>query len=553
MSDQRASLGKLWRTARHLRPKQIGHRLRLRAMRHWHATPIYGRSLGGRAIEPALVAPERWHGDPQAGRAIADGTIRLLDIEHPIAPPVDWAPRDASALWRFTLHYFEWLSDLRAAGEAEAARALVADWLTRYHHPEPRLAWHPYPMSLRLYSWLRHWDFLLDGADPAFREVFLKSIDRQARHLPGVIELDVGGNHLIKNLKAWIACSIALKGHAHHFGHAMHMLEETLAEQILPDGGHFERSPSYHLQVLTDLIDLADLLSSTDRAVVPHWFDELLERMTRALCVMRHPDGGLALFNDGTTADPAVFDRLGELPAPPSALPETGYYRLRAGETVVIADAGPVCPDVLPAHAHADTLSFEMSVGRQRLVVNGGTYAYQDPVWRPYFRATRAHSTVEVDGRNSAEVYGAFRVGHRPRAVDGHVDKTAEMFFGRHDGYLETLGLLHERTMTLTEDGSALIGQDDIEKMTGDVFPHVIVARFHLHPDVAAEMDGDAVALRLPDGQTWTFTAEVGAVALEDSVWAPRFNVMHDTMQITVTTTLEATRAVLPWRLARRG
>jgi len=256
---------------------------------------------------------------------------------------------------------------------------------------------------LRVYAWLAHGPFLLDGACDGFGERFGASLHRQVGHLTRVVERDVGGNHLIKNLKALIAA-----GHEE----ALEELEREVSRQILPDGGHYERSPSYHLQVLCDLMDIRELLAC------PPWLDGAIGRMGAALAVLRHGDGKLALFNDGDEGNPALLaavDRLAVAPA--SVLDDCGYYRLESGDSVVIMDAGRCCPDDLPAHAHADTLAFEMSVGGNRLVVNCGTYAYQDAAWRNRLRGTAAHSTVTIDGLDSAEVYGAFRLGRRPRKV----------------------------------------------------------------------------------------------------------------------------------------
>ena len=68
------------------------------------------------------------------------------------------------------------------------------------------------------------------------------------RHL----EFDVGGNHLIKNLKALAGLAV-LFGDERTLDRTLNLLSRQLAVQVLPDGGHFERAPAYHCQVLADL------------------------------------------------------------------------------------------------------------------------------------------------------------------------------------------------------------------------------------------------------------------------------------------------------------
>lgn len=501
------------RMARYLGPGRVLWRLwyRLRL-------PLFPRlTTAGTGAMPVAYPPEPWHGDAAHGSLILDGRIRLLNVEHPLGSAPDWHPSDRSPLWRFTLNYFEWLADLEALGTtaaAERARMLVSHWIER--HPRfDREGWHPYPLSLRLYAWLRHGPFLLNGADDGFSDRFLASLHAQAGHLPRVLERDVGGNHLIKNLKALIAVAVCLPGHGHRLTAALRGLESQLRHQILGDGCHYERSPSYHVQVLRDLLDLDALLLEP-----PPWLTGAIAAMGPAWAFFRHGDGCLGLFNDGEEGEPevaAVLDRLLHHPTPAVALPEAGYHRLSAGATLVLMDAGRCCPDDLPAHAHADTLSFELSHGPRRLVVNCGTYAYQDPAWRHRLRGTAAHSTVTVDDLDSAEVFGVFRLGRRPRRVTAERD--GNRLVTSHDGYRH-LGIDHRRTVTLSEDGLSLAGLDEVG---GRVVGHRVAARFHLHPDVIPTVRAFTVDL----GGGWSFTVLGGIIMLEDDVHAPRFHDMR--------------------------
>lgn len=442
------SFGQTLRWAIHLRPNQIGWRLLRKVQRRFLTLPA------GQAETPLRFPTDPWPGCAENGRRIArERRIRLLNLEHVLHTPVDWAPVDKSPLWRFTLNYFDWLADLKAVGDAGAACDLIADWISSQSNPRAE-CWHPYPLSLRLFAWLRFAPWLLQECDGRFKDGFLSSIRSQADLLARLPEYDVGGNHLIKNLKALIAAAVCLQSQGHRLERWLSELQSQLDEQILRDGCHYERSPAYHLQVLVDLIDIFDLLPTS-----PAWLGKTIDRMYLALATLRHPDGGLALFNDGDTGDSSMLQaldaRFGPV-NPPALLPDAGYARLEAGNMVVIFDAGPCCPDHLTAHAHADCLSFEMSVGKQRVIVNGGTYAYQDPL-RGHFRGSSAHSTVVVDGQDCAEVFGTFRLGRRPRRVD--LFKEDGWIVGRHDGYRH-LGVAVERRLRLGAQG--LEGEDRV-------------------------------------------------------------------------------------------
>ncbi len=547
------SLGANLRTLRYLRAEQVVQRLWARVRRPWFASPLYDRVClpAGDLPVPVRPVPSLTPGDADNGRRILAGRIRLLEQERPLAAPADWSAPDQSPLWRYTLHYFEWLADLAATGDArwvDAARLSIADWIA--HHPRPAgIAWHPYPLSLRLFAWLHHAPKLLDNAPSAFHRAFVAALHRQARHLSRSIEWDVGGNHLIKNLKALVTAGRCLPGHAAVGHRALQDLEQAVARQVLPDGMHEERSPTYHVQVMVDLIDLADLLGDQ----TPTWLSDAIRRMGPALATLRLGDGGLALFNDGTVGEAqllAAIDARSGRPAAAADLPEAGYRRLTAGATVVLLDAGPCCPDDLPAHAHADMLAFEMSSGTQRLIVNCGTFAYQDPAWRNRLRGTASHSTLTFAGEDSAEVHGVFRLGRRPRAAAAYRAADGLTLEGWHDGYRHR-GWRHRRRLTLDSAGRRLQGEDRLEPI-GTGTPGSAAIRFHLHPGVAPTQDGgDAVRLTTPDG-AWRFAAN-GPVTIEASVYAPRFNIMETTSQIVLHRSADAAGLRVAWRLEQDG
>ena len=130
------------------------------------------------------------------------------------------------------------------------------------------------------------------------------------------------------------------------------------------------------------------------------------------------PAGDVPLLNDGFPVSAELLAALRPA-APPAAplqvLPDTGLARAAAGGWHLLADVGPPCPRELPAHAHADTLGCLVHVDSEPLLVDTGTSTYAPGPVRDHERSTAAHNTVEVDGRDSTEVWGAFRAGRRAR------------------------------------------------------------------------------------------------------------------------------------------
>jgi uncharacterized heparinase superfamily protein len=303
---------------------------------------------------------------------------------------------------------------------------------------------------------------------------------------------------------------------------------------VLADGGHFERSTMYHALVLEDLLDVVNVAHAYGDTVPDAWLDAIA-RMRRWAAAMTHPDGGIAFFNDaafGIAPERAALEayaaRLGlraeaEDGAPLVVLEASGYLRARANGAVLFCDCAPVGPSYMPGHAHADTLSFELSLNGSRLFVNSGTSEYGLGAERERQRGTPAHNTVVVDAQNSSEVWAGFRVARRARARLHSASTAADamvLIDASHDGYRRLPGKNeHRRVWAL--GGSALRIDDTVSGRHASA-----VARFHLHPSVAVRVESDGSVAVGVSGLTVRMRFEGAArVDVEHTTWHPRFGV----------------------------
>jgi uncharacterized heparinase superfamily protein len=495
-------LALLGRTAAHLQPAQVAHRARLRAQRAaLRRLPRLGqRLLAGASQGPAAGWPAGFvpldSRTPQLWPVLAElgsGQITLLGMTRNLGDPAHWQHADAPQLWRFHLHYWDWAWGLAADSDRDAARAVFArlwrSWQASCAFGRGD-AWLPYPAALRAWSWCALHRYLVAGTD--LEPCFLREVAAHRGFLRRHLESDVGGNHLVKDLKALAGLGIFL-GDERLLDRALQRLDDQLAIQVLPDGGHYERAPAYHCQVLADLIDVADLISAAGRAARPE-LTLAIARMRRWLGAVLTPDGAVPLLNDGYPVPGALVAALQPDPPPDTpllTLPDTGLVRAAAGGWHLIADVGAPCPDELPAHAHADTLGCLVHLDGAPLLIDTGTSTYAAGPVRSYERSTAAHSTAEIDGADSTEVWGAFRAGRRARVHDpvvrgGTGGMTAE---AAHDGYRWLPGRpVHRRRWSLTDAGLQVH-----DEVTGDG-QHAVAVRWHLAPGSAVRMQtGGAV------------------------------------------------------------
>ena len=538
-------LGRLGRTVRHLRPGQVGQRIRLRAQRMAldHSIPLASQWLldspshpGGRTAGRAAVAG--WPGgftpldaglwdDGSTRTALRGGTLPLIGACHLRVPRdhagvpswtcADWELKGAPLLWRFHLYYWDWAWSLAGDQAEPPARPLFTKIWTSWHSsvaPGRGPAWHPYPAALRAWSFCGLYQPLVAGSSLA--GPFLAELATQAGFLRRNLETDVGGNHLIKNLKALAGLGVFFADDA-LVRWALTRLEEQIRVQVLPDGGHYERAPAYHCQVLADLIDVTGLLRAAGHPG-SQALAAAIDAMRGWLGSVLAPSGDVPLLNDGFPVGRPLVAAIAAGPPPPgplTVLPDTGLARIASGGWQVLADIGPPCPPELPAHAHADSLSCVAYLDGEPLLIDSGTSTYAPGAARDRERSTAAHNTVEVDGRDSTEVWGAFRAGRRARvsAVLARDDGSAITVEAAHDGYRFLPGRpVHHRRWSVA--GQELRVEDTV---TGQG-RHRLALRWHLPPGTGLRLtSGGAIATSTAGEVAVALTASCGQLAVTAS------------------------------------
>jgi hypothetical protein len=364
----------------------------------------------------------------------------------PVFAPSGSAPDPGSRLAAFESHYGA--DVLEAARSGGDAAALATAWSSA-HPPRNDDAWHPYTASTRAVNWIA-----AATLETSLAPIVADGARRALARVAANVEDDVLGNHVIRNAVALVLGGAAFDDRVlRRQGEAL--LARELREQVLADGGHYERSPAYHRLVLRDLVSVS---SYADVSAEVTRMQDFATGSTR-------PDGAPWLFNDGGLDLAPGMDGAGA-DRPLRIYPDTGYVFVTRGELALAFDCGPVSPPFLPAHAHADGLSFQLWVDGEPLVVDPGMPTYDVGAERDFFRSTQAHSTVAVGG-SQFEPWGAFRAGPLPRV---------ELLEARDDavsGRVVTAHGEHRRTIRL--EPAAVVVED--ETRGGEAVSTLLLAR----------------------------------------------------------------------------
>ena len=540
----------LYHSMRHTRPHQLFNRMALQVKRK-----TLVRVASPALIErTAMVDPSSLDlsaQPPQAPLAARSYLVQSLDngIElsflnrvRPLrdgAGHIDWRPEElktGTRLWLLNLHYTEFLEALPAD---EAGRVML-DWVEQVKPFEPGYwldNWNSYSLSIRVVVWMQQLAARDLGLSDEQKELIKGSLMAQMRFLRKNLELDICGNHLIKNIKALLWASSYFEGaEADRWGAiGRHLLAREVDEQILADGMHYELSPTYHNQVFADLLDC---YAALDEGSARNRLGLTLDTMAQLCADFRHPDGGVSLFNDcglyfAYNADACLTAYQTLRGKTVSAkqhivLKTSGYYGLRHEQDLFLLDCAELAPAYLPAHGHGDALSFEWSVNGQRVFVDAGVFEYNPGPKRAYSRATSAHNTVNLDGEDQSEFWKAFRVGRRAHITQCDYQKTDKGFqlSGSHDGYTRLEGQpVHTRSFEVSPSEISI--KDEISGGSGQQAQAVLL----LHPDAVIEPQGDK--LHITVGPAKVEVSASAVIEVEDASWHPDQGIDLPTKKLT--------------------
>lgn len=354
--------------------------------------------------------------------------------------------------------------------------------------------------AYRVFAWIWAYAWCQDALHADFLVRFLKSLYQHARYIDAHLEYYTSPyNHLIGEATAlvWIGTLFPEFTEASHWATCgWQILESELEHQFYADGFTVEQASGYHYATLGFYL-MAGLLRQLNGKPVSARVWSSIERGITFSVHLTQPNGRVPRIGDSDDARPmrlshrppwdfrefhamgavlfsrpdfkyaagdyaeealwmlgaSGYRRFADLlaEAPPTAsqaFPASGYYIMRTGWD---RDAHWGCMDCGPqadglsegpvpsaAHGHADALSVLISAYGEPMLVDAGPYHYNgDPAWRDYFRQTRAHNTVVVDGVDQAVHHGGMAWSQAAQAQCEAWDSTPvyDYVCGRHTGF----------------------------------------------------------------------------------------------------------------------
>lgn len=467
-----SKLSRLYHTVIHLRREQLRYRLKNLVLPP-KSFPFKEVSLteNHSGNKTSFIARQ----NPFIGRE-----IQFLNQSISFNDDMDWDYSGYGKLWTYNLNYFDFL--MADSLELSQKRSLIGDFISRYNNL--KTAKEPYPLSLRILNCCK---FITQYQ---IQDTHITSlIATDVKNLSKKIEYHILGNHLLENAFALLVGGVVL-GDQQSIETGFSILKRQFPEQILGDGGHFERSPMYQQIILERVLDCINIIPAESR-----YSDITTALRLTAISMLTwlqnttFINGDIAMVNDAAYGIASSTDQLTKYASQLEIksttdykLGESGYRMIHVGVFELFIDAGDIGPDYLPAHAHCDTLSFILYLNNTPFLVDTGTSTYEVGERRQIERSTASHNTVVVKNTEQSEIWGAFRVARR--AYGEILEETDSKIVATHTGY-KRIGANHTRTFEWLESKITI---------TDTVTPGFSAdAYLHFHDDVVVEISGDSI------------------------------------------------------------
>lgn len=500
------------------------------------------------------LAPTRRSTDPASAKHILAGQFNLRGRYYDLGTNNPFEVMGEAQEGSKALHGFRWLRHLTGLQNDIASQTsldLVSKWIQHFAHKLGPSSYAPETIAARLTAWCQNSSTIVQNADITFERKFIRTIVEDLQTLRSKISHMPASAERLQARIAAAQTSLALDLSLTRRNNAFKRLVEDCNEQILPDGGHISRNP----EVLIDLIiNLAAFIENCNSLSVapPEELIHAMDRMFPTLSMFIHADGELAGFNGVGYIPPEELSlalRLRESKTNATLhAPHTGYERLAMGRTTIIADVGNPPPLPISQNAHAGTLGFELSSGRHRYVINTGLDRFGPEDYREISRQTTAHSTITINDQSSSVFSTSPRVkkwlgtalttGPSKARSERADTEDSQSFRAAHNGYDERFGIIHERMLTLKEDGNLLQGVDRFFTQKGQPVKRSdldATLRFHLHPAINPILDGEGhIMLTADRDDSWVFTTEGTTAEIIQSVYFADLGGPRETKAIVV-------------------
>lgn len=353
-----------------------------------------------------------------------------------------------------------------------------------------------------------------ESFSPLARFLILMSIPEHAKYLRKYHSKH--HNHAVKELSGLANLAVywpEFKQSAQWIDYAVSQMVEEVRYEVYPDGVHKELSGHYHNNVRQYFKRFVDIVRKGNRELPP-LFESQINKMNDYMAAVMQPSGHGLNNNDSdmdyirniiqkeaelsSREDWLYIASYGKYGKPPdftsSFYPYGGQLVMRDGWSRKanwgFFDVGPWGT----AHQHQDKLHLSITAYGSDILVDAGRYLYVNGPFRSYFKGSRSHNVVLVDGHEQNKL---------PRETNKPITKEAfkltdsyDFSIASFDAGFGPLRSTHARAVFFDKEDLFWLIVDNINIDQ----PREITALWHFHPEVNVSEEQGVLTARTEVG-----------------------------------------------------
>ncbi|MCK9328983.1 MAG: heparinase II/III family protein [Candidatus Cloacimonetes bacterium] len=314
------------------------------------------------------------------------------------------------------------------------------------------------------------------------------------------------------------------------FNHGILNLEKEMQAQVNEDGTSYEGSTSYH-KLITEMFLQTTIICNLNGISLSESFNKRLERMCDFIMNIQK-DNGLSPFigdsDDGRyvilssyyNRNPKDFNYLLSLAGEyfnrddfryfgqknkqesyifraithdkinvslvSKAYTDGGYYLLRNDNVYCFIRCGQLALRGKGMHSHNDQLSIELSIKGKDFFIDPGSYVYtSDYLARNELKSTKSHNTLMVDNIEQNYFFPKLLFFMQEETFAECLSYKEDLFTGRHFGYLKKCGIIHQRSVNISQNNVRIFDELLYLEKDNNRIPSCI--NFILHQNVTID------------------------------------------------------------------
>ena len=463
------------------------------------------------------------------------------------------------------LHSFMWLSKLDRKNSKTFTKSIIKSWINDFFDYSSN-TWEEEITAKRIIAWVSNTDITLENADKIYKENFFISIIKQSNFLLKNIKNLNDDSSKIICCSAIILSGIVFKENDINYKIGIKELERVIKNFFDKNGFPKSRNPEDLFTCFKYFILTREWFLESQTSI-PSFLNNIIYKCGECYKILSGSNKKLPLFNGATEVDFQLYDEF--LKKFKYKFPITknnevgGLVKIKKKNLEFFFDFGNPPSDDFAKSYQAGCLSFELLSKKQKIIGNLGFHKGIMPRLTELSRSTAAHSTLYLNDTSSCifqknktinTAYGISLI-KKHKIIKSSYTEDDNFYYtsASHNGYEESFGYIHSRSIKISKKKDTIIGLDILKNSKNYFKPVFYSIRFHTYPGtkVVKTKGGNSVLISLPNGEGWIMENDTNNFEIEKNIFLGNKNKVINNQSISICGNTNKTTFSINWEIKK--